>query len=138
MPDPFIVLLSSAKPVACEYRFRHEDPAVAPNRRGASAPGFTLDFYSLNSCQIMEISVWSATFALASFFLGIRVYTVVHILGRFGLDDGRSGSRFSLKDLTNTEARTVLVLLAWLTDVCYFILLRICMRHSIRVFSFPY
>ncbi|KAI5456781.1 hypothetical protein BGZ63DRAFT_408923 [Mariannaea sp. PMI_226] len=70
-----------------------EDTSMIP-----PPPGTTPDFSGRSSVQIALISVFSVTLFLATAFLALRLYSVIYIIMRFGLNDG-------------------LIILAWLSSI---------------------
>ncbi len=51
-------------------------------------PGVTPDFEGRSSVQNTLIIVFSVFLGLSTAFLGLRLYTVLRIIRRFGLDEG--------------------------------------------------
>ncbi|KAI5457524.1 hypothetical protein BGZ63DRAFT_408258 [Mariannaea sp. PMI_226] len=66
------------------------DPSTTPAM--PPPPGVTSDFDRWTTQQSILIAVYSVTFGLATILLIIRIYTVLRILKRFGLDDGTTSN----------------------------------------------
>ncbi len=63
------------------------DPSTTPLL--PPPPGVTSDFTSgLSSLQVTMIVVYATTLGVATVLLAIRLYTVIHIISRVGIDDG--------------------------------------------------
>ncbi len=82
-------------------------------------PGVISDFEGSTQVQRAIIIISAVTLALATAFLGIRIYTVMFIIRMFGVDDGqwRARSSHNTKTVLTFAALLVLILLAWTSSI---------------------